>query len=159
MAWRLGRKEWESGKANNGAGNKRRLKSLVESDTPPGVLAYAGDEPVGWCAIAPRQTYVALERSRVLKPIDDQPVWSISCLFITRAWRRRGVSAKLLDAAVRYAKSRGARLVEGYPVEPYSDKIPDAFAWTGIPASFVRAKFKEVARPSKSRPIMRRAIR
>lgn len=159
MAWRLPKKEWLAGKADHAVSNRRGLKTLVESDTPPGVLAYVGDEPVGWCAIAPRQAYVALQRSRVLQPVDDKPVWSISCLFITRAWRRRGISAKLIDAAAKFAISRGARIVEGYPVEPYSDKIPDAFAWTGIPASFERAKFKEVARRSKTRPIMRRAIR
>lgn len=159
MTWRLPKKVWTAGKSNNGAGNRRAFKKLVESEDSPGVLAYAGDEPVGWCAVAPRQVYVALERSRVLKPIDDQPVWSVSCLFIARPWRRCGIASRLLDAAAKFAKSRGAKIVEGYPVEPYSDKIPDAFAWTGLPASFERAKFVEVARPSRTRPIMRRKLR
>ena len=103
--------------------------------------------------------YVALERSRVLKPVDDQPapgVWSISCLFIARPHRRKGVSSKLIRAAAKFAKSRGAKIIEGYPVEPYTDAMPDAFAWTGLPESFARAGFKEVARRSKSRPIVRK---
>lgn len=155
MTWRLPRSVYEKGK---GAGNRRALKRIVEGDAPPGVLAYCGDEAIGWCAVAPRQVYVALERSRVLRPVDEQPVWSVSCLFVARAWRRCGVSATLLEAAVKVAKSRGAKIIEGYPSEPYSENVPAAFAWTGIPAAFAKAGFVEVARRSKARPIMRRMV-
>src|SRR5258707_9865563 len=79
MTWRLPRAEWERGKKT---GNRLALKTIVDEDRQPGVLAYAGAEPIGWCAIAPRAEYVALERSRVLAPLDDKPVWSISCLFV-----------------------------------------------------------------------------
>jgi GNAT superfamily N-acetyltransferase len=155
MTWRLPPKEFAAGK---GAGNRRALRRLVGSDQPPGVLAYCGGEVIGWCAVAPRQGYIALERSRVLAPVDEQPVWSISCLFVARAWRRCGVSAQLISAAVEFAESRGARIVEGYPTEPYAENVPAAFAWTGIPAAFEKAGFVEAARRSKARPIMRRTL-
>ena len=157
MFWRLPRKEWD---AKRGAGNKRSLKKIVTaSPAAPGILAYLGQEPVGWCAIAPREKCIALERSRILKPIDDQPVWSISCLFIKRAHRRQGVSALLLKAAVEFAAKHGARIVEGYPVEPTMEKMPDPFLWHGVPSAFAAAGFTEAIRRSKSRSIMRLQIR
>lgn len=159
MVWRLPKREWLANKANSGAGNRRALKRIVDSGDAPGVLAYAGGEPIGWCAVAPRSVYVALERSRTLKPVDDRPVWSVSCLFIARAWRRQGVAAKLLDAAAKFARARGARIIEGYPVEPYSEKMPDVFAWTGLKSSFERAGFREVSRHAPARPILRRVLR
>lgn len=156
MAWRLSRKEWEAGK---GPGNKRRLRRLVQSGSKPGVIAYLGREPVGWCAVAPRTDYPALERSRVLKPVDEEPVWSVSCLFILRPYRRQGISPALLSAATDLAGRLGARIVEGYPVIPYKDDAPGAFLWTGTPDAFERAGFREVHRWSKARPIMRRTVR
>ena len=156
MFWRLPRKQFDAGK---GSGNKQALKTIVRSGTEPGVMAYHGDEPIGWCAIAPREQYIALERSRILQPVDDQPVWSISCLFIKKPYRRQGVSSKLLRAAVDFAGNHGARIVEGYPVEPSMEKMPDPFLWHGIPSAFRRAGFKEVLLRSKSRPIMRFSIR
>src|SRR5437899_2356952 len=85
MTWRLPRAEWEAAK---GEGNKQAFRALVQDNAQPGVLAYSGDEPVGWCAVAPRAVYVRLKKSRVLAPVDDRPVWSISCLFIARPFRR-----------------------------------------------------------------------
>lgn len=155
MAWRLTTREWTEGK---GARNRRLLKRLVESGARPGVLAYRGGEPIGWCAIAPRRDYPALRRSRVLRPVDDEPVWSISCLFIRKEARRAGLSARLLRAAVEFAARRGARTVEGYPIEPTMERTPDPFVWTGIPSAFRNAGFREVARRSRSRPIMRARI-
>jgi GNAT superfamily N-acetyltransferase len=152
MTWRLRRADFVKGK---GAANKRAFQTLVASDAQPGVLAYAGEEPIGWCAVAPRQDYVSLGRSRVLAPVDDQPVWSISCLFVARPYRRQGVSVRLLKAAAKLAGERGARLVEGYPVVPYTATMPAAFAWTGLVAAFQKAGFKEVLRRSSARPIMR----
>ena len=70
MFWRVPRKDYE---ANKGAGNKRAFKRIITSGAKPGILAYIGKEPVGWCAVAPREDYIALERSRVLKPVDCNP--------------------------------------------------------------------------------------
>lgn len=156
MLWRLPPKQFE---AQKGAGNKRALKKIVARDRPPGILAFVGDEVIGWCAVAPRDVYPALERSRILQPVDEQPVWSVSCLFVKKSYRRQGISPALLRAAAKFARSHGARIVEGYPTEPAQDKIADPFLWHGIASSFLAAGFKEVARRSPTRPIMRLQVR
>lgn len=156
MFWRLPRKEWSAGK---GVRNRRALARLVAAGARPGILAYDGREAVGWCAVAPRPVYVALARSRVLKAVDDAEVWSISCLFVRRSHRRRGISARLIAAASEWAGKQGARIVEGYPIEPTMEKTPDAFVWLGVPSAYRRAGFREVARRSPKRPIMRRILR
>ena len=155
MAWRVPRSQWE---AQKGLPNKRALRRLVDAGPPPGVLAYRDGVPVGWCAVAPRASYPVLSRSRVLAPVDDRAVWSITCLFVRKAERRQGVSRRLLQAAVAFARSNGARIVEGYPVEPDRDQ-PDPFVWTGLASAFRAAGFHEVARRSAARPIMRRILR
>ncbi len=154
MWWRLPRSHFE---AQKGAGNKRAFQVIVEAGDGPGILAYADGQPVGWCAIAPREEYPALARSRVLRRVDDMPVWSVTCLFVAKPFRRRGVSVRLLCAAIEYARSRGAWIVEGYPVEPHSNSpvMPDAFVWTGLASAFQEAGFTEVLRRSETRPIMR----
>ncbi len=156
MLWRRSRKDWTEGK---GAGNRRALRRLIQDGKEPGILAYADGEAIGWCAVAPREDYPALGRSRVLQPVDDRPVWSVSCLFVARPYRRKGVSARLLTAAADHAARCGATIVEGYPTAPATDRAPDAFLWTGIPAAFERAGFREVARRSPTRPILRRTVR
>ena len=156
MWWRRPAAAWSAGK---GDGNRRALRRLVESGTPPGVIAYDGTEPVGWCAVAPRGEYVRLAAARTLKPIDDTPVWSVTCFFVARSHRRRGVTVELLKGAAAFAARSGARMLEGYPVEPRSGATADAFAWTGLPGAFRKAGFAEAARPSPTRPIMRRPLR
>lgn len=151
--WRMTRSEHEKGK---GEKNKAAMKRIVASGAPVGVLAYLGGEAVGWCAVAPREHYPALARSRVLRPIDDEPVWSVACLFVDRAHRNRGISVALLRAAADYAAQRGGTIVEGYPVEPRKPRMPDVFAWTGTASAFLEAGYEECARRSESRPIMRR---
>jgi GNAT superfamily N-acetyltransferase len=156
MLPRLRRSDFEKQK---GAGNKRAMKRLVESGPPPGLLAYADGRPVAWCALAPRETYHALSNSRILKPVDDQPVWSVVCFFVAKPYRRRGFSTRLLDEAAKYARKQGARIVEGYPVEPKTEtRSPDVFVWTGLASAFQKAGFEEVARRSPARPIMRRRV-
>lgn len=152
MSPRLARADFIRGQ---GDGNKRAFKRIVRSGDPPGILAYAGDTPIGWCALAPRPVFVRLEKSRVLKPVDDEPVWSVVCFFVAKGFRRKGVSVHLLSAAVRYAKRRGARIVEGYPFDYESKKTPDAFVWTGLVGTFREAGFTEVIRRSPTRPVMR----
>jgi len=156
MWWRLKRSDFNRGK---GASNKRALRKLVDSGDPPGLLAYLDGRPVAWCALGPRETYPVLANSRVLKPVDDQPVWSLPCFFVARPHRGRGLTVKLLEAARRWARKRGARILEGYPVEPRQGRMPDAFAWTGAASAFRQAGFVEVARRSPTRPIMRAPIK
>ena len=141
--------------AQKGNGNKQAMKKIVFSDNIPGIIAYHNNEPVGWCSVAPRGDFSKLANSRVLKPVDEKPVWSVVCFFINRGYRRKGLSVALLRAAKKFIKSNGGKILEGYPIEPKKDKMPDAFAWTGLSVAFLKAGFKEVARRSETRPIMR----
>ena len=110
---------------------------------------------MGWCAIAPREVHERLENSRILARVDDQPVWSVTCFFVAKPFRRMGVTVQMLKAAGAHAAKLGAKNVEGYPVEPRKDPMPEVFAFTGIGSAFRKAGFKEVARRSSGRPIMR----
>jgi len=173
MWWRLSRSQFERQK---GSKNKAALKKIVRSGQVPGILAYAQGKAIAWCSVGPRETYPALERSRTLKRIvenpalrqaqggersrtteggDDKPVWSVVCLFVAKPFRNKGVSIKILKAAVDYAKKNGAKIVEGYPKEPKKGRWPDAFVWTGHVSAFQKAGFVEVHRGSPTRPIMR----
>ncbi|MCI0453415.1 MAG: GNAT family N-acetyltransferase [Candidatus Dadabacteria bacterium] len=152
MWWRLKRSEFEK---NKGKRNKEAMQSIVSSGEIPGLLAYADGKPVGWCSVAPREKFSSLERSRVLKRIDDKPVWSIVCFFIDKRYRNKGVSVKLLSACIKYVKEKGGKVLEGYPVEPKKGRMPDVFAWTGFSNAFKDAGFVECSRHSEPRPIMR----
>ena len=107
---------------------------------------------------APRESYPVLERSRLLKRIDAAPVWSVVCFFVSKAFSGKGVTTVLLQAAVEYAREHGARIVEGYPIEPKTPRIPSVFAWTGLASAFQQAGFVEVERRSDTRPVMRYMI-
>jgi GNAT superfamily N-acetyltransferase len=156
MHWRATAADY---RRNKGAGNRRALRVAVRRGAEPGLLAYAGGEPVGWCAVAPRAAYPRLAASRVLSPVDDRPVWSVVCFFVRRDWRRTGLTVALLRAAIAHARRRGGRILEGYPVEPVRGEVPAVFAFTGLAAAFRRAGFAEVARRSPTRPIMRLRLR
>lgn len=153
MWWRETHAEFERLK---GAGNKRAMRRIVSSGEAPGIIGYLDGEPVAWCAVAPRERFPRLERSRILKRIDEEPVWSVVCFYIAKPHRRLGLSRALLEEVVRYAAGRGARVVEGYPVEPKKGTTADVFAYTGLASVFRSAGFTEVARRSETRPIMRR---
>ncbi len=155
MWWRLTQRAFE---AQKGARNRRAMKRLVEAGPAPGILAYHRKEPVGWCAVAPREEFPRLDRSRILKPVDDKPVWSVVCLFVRKDHRRQGVSTRLLKAAVDHVRKQGGQIVEGYAVEPKRGKTPDVFAYHGLADAYRRVGFKEVARRSPTRPIMRYRI-
>lgn len=152
MSWRLKKSEFEIGK---GEDNKYSMRNIVYNGRPAGVLAYVDGKPAGWCAAAPREVYKRLESSRVLKRIDDEPVWSITCFFIAKDFRRKGISTELIKGAVEYARLNGADIVEAYPVVPYGKNVPDAFLWTGTPAAFEAAGFTVAKQRSKWKPMMR----
>ena len=151
MWWHRTRAEF---KAHKGEGNCRAMAARVRGGDEPGVLAYEGRTPVGWCTVAPREGIPVIARSRTLRRVEGEGVWSVTCFFVHRAHRGAGVSVALLRAAVEHARKRGARVVEGYPVEPRG-KVPPPFAWTGLHATFERAGFREVLRRSPARPTMR----
>lgn len=156
MFFRQTRSEFSAG---CGEPNRRALKRLVTAGQEPGLLAYRGTEPVGWCALAPRSEYSRLERARTLQPIDDQPVWSVVCFYVARAHRGQGVTVALLEAAAKFVRGRGGKILEGYPSDPKKGPWPDAFAYHGTVSAFRRAGFTEVKRVSPTRAIMRRIVR
>ncbi|MFB4279440.1 MULTISPECIES: GNAT family N-acetyltransferase [unclassified Nonomuraea] len=143
------------------AGARRdRLQDLVEgSERAPGVLAYLEGTPVGWCAVAPREEHVRLLRSSVTRPADpgEGGVWSVTCFYVARGGRGRGVAEALLEGAVSYAAEQGARVVEGYPKDT-EKRLPAGELYHGWRSLFEEAGFEEVARRSPTRPIMRRAL-
>jgi GNAT superfamily N-acetyltransferase len=151
MMWRATSAKY---KQLDAAGRQRALHALVKAHIPIGILAYHAEEPIGWCSIAPRETYARLEKSTMLKRIDDRPVWSVVCFFVRRDRRGQGLASKLLQAAVEYAASQGAHLVEGYPVEP-----EQSYQFMGSPSIFKVAGFHEVARAENDRSIMRKVMR
>ncbi|SMF02898.1 Acetyltransferase (GNAT) family protein [Tistlia consotensis] len=155
LLWRLPRPAFQAGSAENGAGNRRAMQALFDGPVPPGLLAYDGAEAVGWCSLAPRAAFPRLASSRLLKPVDDVPVWSVTCFLVRRSHRRRGLAVALLRAAADFARTHGAAMLEGYPIEPAKADYPPVYAWTGFAAAFRDAGFAEVARPSPTRPIMR----
>jgi GNAT superfamily N-acetyltransferase len=156
MWWRQTRAEFA---ARVGDSNRRALRRIVASGRVPGLIAYLGEEPVGWCSIAPRTEFPSLDRSATLKRVDDQPVWSLVCFFIARGARKRGISLRLVEAAVAYARQRGARIVEAYPIDAPKGGTRDGAVFTGLASTFRRAGFTEVARNSPRRPIVRLVLR
>ena len=152
MSWRLARSGFEKLK---GQGNKNAMKRLVRNNEQIGMIAYSDGKPIGWCAVAPREHFIKLENARVLKRIDDQPVWSITCFFINKEFRRKGISVELLKSVIAFCRENGVEIIEAYPIIPYSKNMPAAFAWTGILSSFSKAGFTVAKRWSKARPIVR----
>lgn len=155
MYWRMRRKDYD---LQRGSGTKKKMKNLVNNGTVPGIIVYDNNKPVGWCSVAPREDFPVLENSRVLKRIDEKPVWSIVCFFIQKEFRKKGLSLELLNAAITFVKMNKGKIIEGYPVEPKSGKTADVFAWTGLASAFRKAGFKELERRSETRPIMRYII-
>ena len=155
MYWRSSAADFKAGK---GDGNRERMRKLVTSGKIPGLLAYDGEKAVGWISVGPRDEFDYLSRSRILRSVDDQPVWSISCLYIHKDYRRRGLSSRLIRAAVEFAKRSGAHIVEGYPTDTGPSKSADAFVWTGLTPAYIKEGFEEAARRSDKRPIMRKII-
>ena len=152
MYWRLRRKEYDN---LRGTGTKKKMKGLINKGIVPGILAYDDKQPIGWCSVAPREDFLVLDNSRVLKRIDEKPVWSIVCFYINKNYRKKGITIELINAVKKYVKDHKGTIIEGYPVEPKTGKTADVFAWTGLASAFRKAGFKEVERRSETRPIMR----
>ena len=152
MWWRLSRREFSR---KQYAGNKGAIKKIIVAGQKPGILAYANGKPVGWCAIGPREAYSSLERSNILKRVDDLPVWSVTCFYVARGHRRQGLAGQLLKAAIRLARQRGVKIVEGYPIDSGGKKKNAVSVFTGLASTFIEAGFVEVERRAPTRPIMR----
>ena len=152
MFWRLPNREFN---AQTNQTNRAQMKDLVDSGVEPGLLAYVDGQPAGWIALAPRSDYRRLAHSRVLKPVDDAPVWSLPCFYIKPGYRRKGLASVLLQAAIDYARQHGATLLEAYPKEPQGRHISSSDIYTGVVSIFEQAGFQEVARHTSTRPILR----
>jgi len=153
--WKQTNAEYRAGKGN---ANRRALRRSVKSGEVPGLLASAGGAPVGWVAVEPRAAYARLAVSRNLPAVDDQPVWSAPCFFVARGWRGRGLSARLLEAAAAHARRRGARILEGYPIDSRR-LLAGPWLYPGAFSTFARLGFSEVAREARTRPVVRLALR
>ncbi len=151
MFWKLRGKAFEEARYSE---TRQMHKAIVDSGISTGLLAYSQGEVAGWVAVEPRSAYEKLAHSRVLKPVDDEPVWSVTCFYVAKAYRRKGIAVRLLKAAVEHVKQMGGRIVEGYPVEAEKD-MPASFIYTGTASAFRQAGFKEVARNAPTRPIFR----
>ncbi|HZL12211.1 MAG TPA: GNAT family N-acetyltransferase [Prolixibacteraceae bacterium] len=150
---RLRKQDFQEGKKNDG--NKSAMKELVWAGKATGILGFYEDLPIAWCAFAPREDFLKLEKSRVHKRIDDKAVWSIPCFFIDKNFRRQGVSVELLMEVIRYTRTKEIKIIEAYPTIPTKENLPDSFAWIGLYKSFERAGFEIVDRTSKNRPMVR----
>jgi GNAT superfamily N-acetyltransferase len=155
MFYRKSGKVLVSGKA--AADNKRALCQLVDEGVVPGLIGYVDGAPAGWISFGPREDYAKLQRSPIMKPVDDLDVWSVVCTYVARTFRGRGVQHRLLDAAVRYAGERGVRLLEAYPVDK-PERSHDDFMFFGSRSLYERAGFTEVVRRSPTRVVMRRDL-
>lgn len=153
MYFRLKKDEFTANKADGG--NKQAMHDLVWDAQPTGILGMYEGQAIAWCAFAPREHYLKLANSRVHKPIDDKPVWSITCFFIDKQFRRMGVSVAMLKGIIEYARQNNIAVIEAYPTIPTQPVLPDSFAWIGLYKSFERAGFEVVDRTSKSRPMVR----
>ena len=161
--WRVRGSDWSTFTT---ARNRAFLQEIVETgERPPGLVALGDDgRAIGWVSVAPREDYERLVHSRVLAPVDDEPVWSVVCFVVARAMRRRGVARMLLDAAADYARESGAGMLEGYPVETGAERSQAAWLYTGTTRMFEAAGFERVATrhapgARRPRPIYRRSLR
>jgi GNAT superfamily N-acetyltransferase len=156
MYWKLRRKDFQTGQGEN---NRLAQKKNVLSGLIPGLIAYKIGKPAGWLALEPRDNYPVLNNSKILKAIDDIPVWSIPCFFVSKELRNQGISEKLIIAAIKYVAAQGGKVVESYPVEVFNREMsPPMFVYTGLASAFIKAGFKEICRRSEKRPIMRYII-
>jgi GNAT superfamily N-acetyltransferase len=153
MYYRLSRSDFKEGKAEDG--NKNSMKAIVWEGNPTGILAICEDQAIAWCAFAPREDYIKLEKSRVHKRIDNRPVWSITCFFIDKNFRQMGISVELIKGVIKFARQEGISIIEAYPTIPTTNHLPDSFLWIGLYSSFKKAGFKIVDRTSKNRPMVR----
>lgn len=145
------------------AENREFLHSRVCSGEPTGLLAFDGDDPVGWVAVAPRLDYARLALSKIAAPVspteDLAEVWAVTCFFIHRTARRRGLAASLLAAAVEHARDQGAHLIEGYPVDTAGEKRGSGDLFHGTLSLFLDAGFELVERRGPRRALVRKTLR
>jgi GNAT superfamily N-acetyltransferase len=156
MWWRMGSADW---KAVPREEKRDRFRAMVKDGPSPGILAYDGDQAVGWCAVGPRATLPRMQTSRVAKPLDaTEEAWAVNCFFVRSGWRGKKMMRTLLDGALDFAARQGARIVEACPLDT-ERKLFWGEGFVGIGSVFRRAGFKEIARRTPTRPLMRLELR
>jgi GNAT superfamily N-acetyltransferase len=153
MYWRIGPRYRRRPRQDN----KHDLEQLAASGPPPGLIAFDGGIPVGWCEVAPRADLGWLAHSRYLQPVDDLQVWSVPCFYVRRTHRGQGVMEALIQVAVQVADAAGAPALEAYPVDT---AVPGHTRnlFSGTASSFARHGFQVAARRKPDRPVMRRTL-
>ena len=154
MYWRLGPEYHERPREKN----RNALRRIVRQGPPPGLLAFDGERAVGWCQLTPRDDLTWLNRKATFERVDALPVWSISCFYVRRGYRKQGVMSALIAAALKAAKRARAPALESYPVDT-ARRGSTSHAFTGTAAAFRRLGFKTVARRTPTRPVMRHDLK
>jgi GNAT superfamily N-acetyltransferase len=152
MYWRIG----PAYRKQKPETNRSAFHALVCGGPPPGLIALSGDLSLGWCQLTPRDAVPWLDRVKKLRRVDDEPVWSISCFYVRKGHRKKGVSGKLVEAAIEMARRNRARLLEAYPLDA---KLTGTSSFTGYVSTFLRAGFKIVARRVPTQPIVRFTVK
>jgi GNAT superfamily N-acetyltransferase len=151
----MGRSDWKAAPREE---KRNRFRAIVAAEPPPGILAYASEKAVGWCAVGPRATLPQMNSSRVAAPFDGiDGVWAVNCFYIRSGWRGRGLMPMLLGAAFDFAAAHGARIIEACPLDTQR-KLMWGEGYVGIASVFRAAGFEEVARRSPTRPLMRKRV-
>ncbi len=138
----------------SGQANKQDLCRLVDSGTRPGLIGYLDGSPAGWISLGPREEYLKLRRSPIMKPVDETSVWSVVCSYVARPCRGQGLQGQLLAAAIGFARDSGASVLEAYPIDK-AERSHDDFMFFGSRSLYERAGFTEVVRRSPTRVVMR----
>jgi len=151
MYWRTPKGGFEDNRDN-----RDRFADVARDERPPGLIGYVEDSPVGWVQVGPRDEFPAIDRSRLLRPVDDVETWSINCFVVRAGHRKRGVGAGLLAGAIQFATDQGAAVIEAYPVDGPRRSSVDYF--TGTLSMFDEHGFVELIRRNDSRPIVRLTV-
>jgi GNAT superfamily N-acetyltransferase len=141
-----------------GPEHREDLRRVVDDGESPGLVGYVDGEPAGWISLGPRPEYPRLDASRMMRAVDDTPVWSIVCSFIGSDYRGQGVQRRLLGAAVDFARDQDVQTLEAYPVDK-AGRSDNGSMWWGSRSLYEKAGFREVARRSPTRLVMRRTLR
>jgi GNAT superfamily N-acetyltransferase len=150
MYWRIGSEYHKRPREEN----RKAFRQIVKRGPPPGLLAFDGEVAVGWVQLTPRDSLAWLNRARLVRRVDDVPAWSLSCFYVRRGYRNKGVTSALIAAAIKAAKRANAPALEAYPVDA-SEKKSVSGLYTGKASTFARAGFRIIARRAPHRPIMR----
>jgi len=152
MYWRITRSEFHN---DYGNGNKNSLRAIIEAGHVPGILANHDHKPIGWCSVAPRDDFPVLERSHTLKRIDNKPVWSIVCFYISKPYRRKGITSDLIEASIDYVRKQNGKIIEAYPIVPEYSSDPRPELYAGLFTTYKKLGFKVALARSERKPIMR----